>query len=368
MNIADRHIGPSTPPYVIAEIGVNHDGQLDRAIELINAAAQAGASAVKFQSFSADLLLSNASKLADYQSTSGEQSPASMLARLELPHDQLAAACLHARTLGLHAIVTVFSSQLIHAAEQLTIDAYKTASPDLINKPLLQQLAATGKPLIVSTGAATLEEVRQTIDWLQPLIDHKRLAILHCVSAYPTPLEHAALAGIRAIESLAPGITVGYSDHTQSTETGAIAVAAGAHILEKHLTHNRNAPGPDHAASLEPHQLADYIQRATAARTMLGQGKAVANIEREVRALSRQSIVAARDIAAGETLTKEALCIKRPGTGLAPWMLEDILGTHTTRHIPANTPLTNADINWTNTTTNTKTNTSRSPSPTNQAA
>lgn len=349
MNIGGRSLGPSSPPYVIAEIGVNHDGSLDRAIELVEAAAGAGADAVKFQLFRSDLLLSKASKLASYQSAAGEHDPAAMLSRLELAHDDLARACAHARACGLHAIVTAFSLPLVEVAATLPIDAFKTASPDIVNKPLLDALSAQGKPMIISTGAATLDEVERAAGWLSAAIAHDRLALLHCVSAYPTPLEEANLAGIMDLQSLMPSVAVGYSDHTQSVETGSIAVAAGACVLEKHLTHDRDAAGPDHAASLEPKQLAAYIEKAKLAWLMLGEGKAVAAIEGDVRTLSRQSIVAARDIAAGQVITADLLCIKRPGTGLGPWLLDELIGAKAVASIAADTPLTVSDIDWSTT-------------------
>ncbi len=341
MRIRDRLIGPSSPPYVIAEIGVNHDGSLDNCLSLIDAAAGAGADAVKLQFFRTDLLMSRAAKLAAYQSRAGETDPIEMLHRLELKGEDLPRCVARARERRVHAIVTVFSEPLVDTAERAGFDAYKTASPDIINKPLLDRLAATNKPLIISTGAATLGEIERAAAWLDQCDD---AAFLHCVSAYPTPFEHAALG---AIACLAEELDrpVGYSDHTTLVETGALAVAAGACILEKHLTYSRTARGPDHAASLEPTQFAEYASAARRAHTMLGErAKSVLDIERDVRAVSRQSIVTTRAIRAGEPIVAADLAVKRPGTGIEPWRLKSLLGRKAARDLDADTPLREGDI------------------------
>lgn len=358
-------------PYIVAEIGVNHDGSVGRALELVDAAASAGADAVKLQFFRTDLLLSGAAKLASYQRAAGEADPAAMLRRLELSIDELARVADRARSRGLDPIVTVFSVALVADAERVDWAVYKTASPDIVHKPLLDALAATGRPMIVSTGAATMEEVRRAVGWLAPARD--RLALLQCVSAYPTPIEHAALGGVVALREEF-GVPIGYSDHTREVETGARATDAGAEILEKHLTHSRSAAGPDHAASLEPAQFAIYAQRARQAalapagvsRTEPGGAgvsrtepsgtgvspvrsehafeKAVQPIERDVRLRSRQSLVAARALAAGDRIARADLTVKRPGDGIGPWRLEETIGRVAARAIHADTPITEDDL------------------------
>ena len=180
MHISRRPITPANP-YIIAELGVNHDGSVDRALALTEAAAAAGADAIKLQFFRTDLLMSRAAKLAAYQHSAGETDPVAMLRRLELSLDDMARVIDRAHRFNIHAIVTVFSVDLVSEAESLPFDAYKTASPDLIHKPLLGALAATGKPLIVSTGASTLDEITRARDWLAPAAE--RLACLQCVSS-----------------------------------------------------------------------------------------------------------------------------------------------------------------------------------------
>lgn len=340
MRIGDRAIGAACPPFVIAELGVNHDGSAERALELVASAARAGANAVKLQLFDASLLLSKAACLADYQRAAGERDAAEMLRRLELPIDAMAAVVDRAHALGVCAIVTVFSPDLVARADALDWDAYKSASPDIVNKPLLDALSATGRPLILSTGAATMPEVVRAMGW----VGRTDRALLQCVSAYPTPDDRAELGGIEAI-ARETGLPTGYSDHTTGVDTGALAVAAGACILEKHFTHDRAAAGPDHAASLDADAFAAYARLARRAWAMLGsRSKSVGEIERNVRTVARQSVVARRALRAGAVLTRADLTVKRPGTGLEPWRLEELVGGRLLRDVAADVPLAEADV------------------------
>lgn len=361
MKIGDREIGPGHPAYVIAEIGVNHDGSEEQALALVDAAADAGADAVKFQWFDAEMLMSRASRLASYQAAAGERDPLAMLRRVELAPESMARAAARARARGLHAIVTVFSHPLVEAAERVGWDAYKTASPDIINKPLLLALGATGRPLIVSTGAADLAETLRAREWLSRALAAGRLAFLQCVSSYPAKPENAALGGIIALES-ALDAPVGYSDHTAAEDTGELAAALGACVLEKHLTHSRAAAGPDHAASLEPDGFARYTELARAVARMDRAGRAaltdrakrdvrcgavekrVLDCEHDVRAVSRQSVVAARALRQGERIGPADVTIKRPGVGLPPCRLEATVGRTVARDIEADMPVTAEDL------------------------
>jgi sialic acid synthase SpsE len=263
-----------------------------------------------------------------------------MLRRLELTLDEMAQVVDRAHARGIHAIVTVFSTELVEPAETLAWDAYKTASPDIVNRPLLERLAATGKPMIVSTGASTLDEVVRAAGWLKPA--RHRLALLQCVSSYPAP--EPELGGISAIRN-ATALPVGYSDHTERVETGADAVRAGAALLERHLTHDRNAPGPDHAASLEPADFAEYARAARATDRKAAPGsKRVLDCEQDVRTVSRQSVVSVGPIAAGTTITRENLTIKRPGTGILAYRLDEVVGRVAARDIEPDVPLIDDDL------------------------
>lgn len=342
MKIRDRHIAAGLEPYIIAELGVNHDGSPERALGLVDAAAAAGADAIKLQLFEARRLMSRAAVLAAYQRSAGEQDPVAMLERLELSLDAMAGVIDRARARGVHAIVTVFSVELVAGADRLAWDAYKTASPDIINRPLLDALLATGRPLVLSTGAATAEEVSRAMTWLVPAFP--RMAVLQCVSSYPAAPEHAALGGIGALRDLCPA-PVGYSDHTALIETGGLAVAAGACVLEKHLTYDRRAAGPDHAASLEPSQFAEYVRLARLAHRALGPAeKRVQAAEENVRRVSRQSLVTARPLAAGHRLGPADLTVKRPGTGIEPWRMAEVLGRALARGVDADVPLEEHDL------------------------
>ncbi len=382
MRIGNQEIGLNHPPYIIAEIGVNHDGDVQRALELTDAAAEAGADAIKLQFFETDRLMSKAAKLAAYQKTAGETDPIEMLRRLELTIDEMALVVERAHSKGIHAIVTVFSAELVPIAETLPWDAYKTASPDIINKPLLEALMHTGKPLIVSTGASTMDEVVQAVDWLDSARD--RLAILQCVSSYPAP--ESSYEGIPAIAK-ATKLPTGYSDHSLAKDYAHFPVCAGACILEKHITDDRTRQGPDHRASILVGQLSRYIESANSgvpARSWVERvrnsdvfnynseqsriwaaesefpershkclGWAVAKInpkktildcEQDVRQVARQSITSTQDIPAGTILTKELLTIKRPGTGILAFNIEAVIGCTTSQPIEADVPINESDL------------------------
>lgn len=342
MRIADREISTAAQPYIIAEIGVNHDGSPRRALQLVDAAADAGADAVKLQYFRADLLLSPSARPANYQRDAGDHDPFEMLRRLELPHDAALAAIERARERSIHAVVTVFSTELIGEAAAMRPDAFKTASPDIVNRPLLEALAASGPPLIVSTGASTQEEVARALEWLSPRRD--RLALLHCVSSYPAHERDAALGGIHALAELFDG-PVGYSDHTEALDTGALAVAAGACILEKHLTHDRAARGPDHRVSLDPAAFRRYVELARRAHRMIGgRRKRVLDCELDVRAVSRQSVCAARRIEKGATIEHADLTLRRPGDGIEPHLIETLVGRRAASTLEAGRQLREEDL------------------------
>ena len=335
MRIGDRQITPALPPYVIAELGVNHDGSVERAAELVDAAADAGADAIKLQLFQADRLLSRSAMLALYQRRAGANDPSALLRSLELTVEQMRPLVVRAHRRSLQAILTVFSVELVRDAAVLDWDAYKVASPDIINRPLIIAMMKTGRPLLLSAGAATLDEVQQAVRWVD---DHPHV-LMQCVSAYPTPDEHAALAGRFSLMEVDP-FALGYSDHTTAIDIGAMAVASGACVLEKHLTYDCIATGPDHASSLDPAGFAAYVRLARRAWSMMGpKEKRVLEVEKEVRLISRQSLTASRDLPAGHVLHMKDVTIKRPGTGLSPALLDDVIGRRLVESVDADTPL-----------------------------
>ena len=340
LQVGSRTVSNDGPPFVIAEIGVNHDGDMAVARQLVQAAKSAGAHAVKFQLFEAKMLLATEAGLVEYQK-SAAGSAGELLQGLELSAPQMKELVALAHSLGLVAITTPFSPQLVEAAVSTGIDAIKLASPDLVNRPLVEAAMAAGLPLILSTGAATMEEIERTLLWLGPAAD--RTIFLHCVSSYPTPPEHAALGAIGAMRSRWPGMRVGYSDHTIQTVTGGLAVAAGACVLEKHLTLDKRRKGPDHAASLEPDEFRAYVEQARAASAMRGaMQKHPSPIELEVRMQARQSVVAARPLAANDFIGPDDITVKRPGTGIPAAEFSAVIGRRLARAVAAN-----ALLHWT---------------------
>lgn len=322
---------------VVAELGVNHDGQVDRAAHLVQVAAEAGADAVKLQAFHPDRLLSNQAMLAGYQKSAADDAHG-LLRKLTLTFEEMRQIRMAAERAGLAFTLTPFSPPDIDDARQLGVDVVKIASPDAVNLPLLRLGAGLNAPLLVSTGTCELDELRPTADLLR---DHAAGgAMLQCVSSYPTPPHAASLGGMAAMAD-AFELPVGYSDHTSDPSMGALAVAAGAVVIEKHLTHDPTASGPDHAASLGPAAFAEYVGRIRDALAAIGpRAKRVLPIESDVRRVSRQSLCATRDLPAGHRLTAADLTFKRPGSGIAASQLDATIGRTLKRDVVSNDLLT----------------------------
>ena len=325
LTIASRQISPDAPVLVIAEIGVNHDGRLDRALALVEAARAAGADAVKLQVFTAQALMSDACSFAQYQAQRcDESSPADMLRRYELSRRDTRTVVTAIRNAGLIPLATPFSLPDLRVIESLQLPAIKIASPDLVNRPLLQQAAALRKPLLISTGASTIDEIDLAVGWLREW--DAVFTLLHCVSAYPTEPRDANLCWISEL-SRRYQIPAGYSDHSTEPLAGALAVSAGACVVEKHLTYDPTAQGPDHAASADPDQFRDYVRLIRQAQIMRGHaGRRVLPCEQDVRRVSRQSLVLRTSMHAGEVLYDEHLIIQRPGTGIPAADMSRVVG------------------------------------------
>ncbi|MFH1745465.1 MAG: N-acetylneuraminate synthase family protein [Planctomycetota bacterium] len=340
IRINGRPIGDRHPAYIIAEAGVNHDGSVQKALALVDVAVEAGADAVKFQMFRAADLASATAGLAAYQQTEGHTSQREMLEKLELTPAEFGRIREHCRKRGIEFIATPFGSADVTRLSQLDVPAIKVASTDLNNNPLLREVAETGLPLIVSTGASTVAEIHACVRQFRGWGAGRRLILLHCISCYPTPLDVANLRAIATMRTLF-NVPCGFSDHTQSKQTGAWAVAAGACVLEKHFTLDRAVAGPDHAMSLSPPELRAYIDAVRQAEVSLGSGAlGMSELEADVRAVARKSLVAARDIQAGTLLTPEMLTSKRPAGGIAPDQIESLLDRRVTRDISYDTVLT----------------------------
>lgn len=320
LHFGNRLIGQGHPCFVIAEAGVNHNGRLDLARKLIDAAVDAGADAVKFQTFRSSELVTVSAPKAAYQlrNTAGDESQQTMLRRLELGADAHRELMSYAAERKVMFLSTPFDEPSADLLEALNVPAFKISSGEVTNLPFLEYLGRKRRPLLLSTGMSTLAEVEAAVAAVRVADASSPLALLHCVSNYPASPE---AANLRAMDTMrtAFGLTVGYSDHTLGVEVALAAVALGANILEKHLTLDRSLPGPDHAASLEPGDFQVLMHGVRAVESALGHGrKEPAPEEADTARVARKSLVAARDLRAGETLTMEAIAIRRPGTGLPP--------------------------------------------------
>ncbi len=334
--IGDRQIGPDRPCFIIAEVGVNHDGRMDQARDLVDAATAVGADAVKFQTFKADALVARGAPKAAYQRRSKDdaESQSDMLKRLELSYDQFRELHEYCHLHGILFLSTPFDEQAADFLDTLGMPAFKIGSGEITNLPLLAHVAKKGKPILLSTGMSRLEEVEAAVGTIRDH-GHHGLALLHCIGIYPAPAEDVNL---RAMHTLATafGVPVGYSDHTVGTEIALAAVALGACIIEKHLTLNRLLPGPDHQASIEPAEFGALVRGIRRVEMSLGDGlKVPTSRELETAAVARRSLVAAKDILAGTVLTDELIAIRRPGTGLPPALKPSLIGRATRVDIPA---------------------------------
>ena len=339
LRIEGRNIGAGRRTFVIAEIGVNHDGSRERAIELACIAAACGADAVKLQFFCPTRLVHRSGALAAYQKQHVDAgSPAEMLARYALCDRDAEEIVRAVRALGLVPLATPFSPADVDLIERMKMPAVKVASPDLINRPLLERAAGLGRPMLVSTGAATMDEVEQAVTWLRGW--GAAFALLHCVSAYPAPAEQANLCWIAELAA-SFDVPVGYSDHTTSLLGGAAAVSHGAVVVERHLTHDRGARGPDHSASSDPQQFGQYVKLVREAELLRGTpGKRVLEAEHDVRKVSRQSLVTARALRHGERVREADLTVQRPGTGIPASAIGEVVRRRVRLAVPAGTMLT----------------------------
>ncbi len=336
--IADKKVRPGGRTFVIAEIGVNHDGSVERALELVQHAARGGADAIKLQVFRAAALMHKSSSFAEYQrSRVAANDPIEMLRKYELSEAELRTVITAATKAGLVSLATPFSLSDVDTIDRLELPAVKIASPDLVNRPLLERVAQLRKPMFVSTGAANVEETARTVEWLCPW--ECDFALLHCVSSYPVPAADANLCWIGELIGRF-NVPVGYSDHTDEPMAGALAVMAGACIVEKHLTYDKRASGPDHSASCNPVEFAAYVAAIRSAETLRGRfGKHVLPIEQDVRTVSRQSLVLTQSLLAGEIVTAEHLMVQRPGTGISAADVQKVIGRMAKTDLEAGTML-----------------------------
>jgi len=321
--------------FVIAEAGVNHNGSDELALQLVDAAAEAGADAIKFQTFKAEALVAKGTATAEYQKQqTGSSDQFEMLKKLEMSADLHKKLIGHCRYLNIEFMSTPFDLDAANFLIDHGMKRIKIPSGELTNLPFIRELAAFNQPMILSTGMSNLEEVKEAVSAVQeergrwgfsePL--EEMLVILHCTSNYPAQLEDVNLNAMQTMTSEF-GLPVGYSDHTDGTIVSVAAVAKGAKIIEKHFTLDRNLPGPDHKASLEPEELKLMIKQIRQIEACLGNGeKAPRDSELPVRDLVRRSVTLQKDKKEGDIIDADDLVLLRPGTGIPPKQLQDVIG------------------------------------------
>lgn len=344
-SISGRSIGPDHPCYVIAEAGVNHNGKLELALKLIDAAAEAGADAVKFQTFSADRLVTLDAAQAEYQkrNTGVEETQYEMLKRLELSRDDHEKLLAHCREREIQFLSSPFDEEAADLLESLGVPAYKIPSGELTNHPYLAHIAAKGLPMILSSGMATLEEIGEALKAVKQAGDPP-VVLLQCTTSYPAPPE---TINLRAMHTLAEkfGLPVGFSDHTEGIAVPLAAAALGAVVIEKHFTLDRALPGPDHKASLEPLELAAIVESIRRVESALGSGvKEPGAEERRNARVIRKGLVLVTAKSKGEALEREDLAARRPAEGLPPSELERVIGRTLARDKAEGEPLHEEDL------------------------
>ena len=318
--------------YIIAEAGDNHNGDFNTALKLVDVAKRAGADCVKFQTFVTEEIISKYAEMAEYQkqNTGKEESQFEMVKRLELSFDEFRKIKEYCDRVGIQFLSTPFDLKSVDFLNELGVPFFKIPSGEITNYPYLIKIAHTGKPVVMSTGMCEPDEILAAINVLENN-GGGEITLLHCNTEYPTPLKDVNLYAMRTMKKMF-GKKVGYSDHTKGIEVPVAAVALGACVIEKHFTLDKNMPGPDHKASLEPDELGRMVKNIRNIEIALGDGvKHVSESERKNIAIARKSIVARRNIQEGEILTEDNLAVKRPGTGINPMQWMEVLGTRAVR-------------------------------------
>ena len=317
--------------FIIAEAGVNHNGSLELAYKLVDAAKEANADCVKFQTYITENDTAVNCEKAEYQKTEQQESQYELLKKLELSFDDFRKIQEYCKKKGIMFLSTPFDIESLKFLEEIHMPIWKIASSEVENFQLLKEMAKTHKPIILSTGMFTIEEISNAVDVLKKY-GAGEIRILHCNTQYPTPMEDVNLKAMYELKSMFQ-CDIGYSDHTQGIEVPIAAVAMGATIIEKHFTLDRNMEGPDHVASLNPLELKEMVQAIRNIEKAIGTGKKVpSNSEKENRIAARKSIFARCEIKKGQKFTEENIIAKRPGGGVNPMRWEEVIGTCAVRN------------------------------------
>ena len=342
MKMINKEIILGKSCFIIAEAGVNHNGRIDLAKKLIDAAKTAGADAIKFQTFTSKNLVTRTASMAEYQekNTNKSEKQYDMISRLELSYKQFLELKKYCDKKEILFLSTPHTQDTLEFLNKI-IPIFKVGSGDLTNIPFLKEIAKKGKPIILSTGMSNMQEISDAINAIKEENNNK-IAILHCTTSYPCPLKDVNLSAMKTLMNKFP-YPVGYSDHTIGLDTSQLAVREGATIIERHLTLDKNLDGPDHKASLEPEELKTLILLIRNNKFNISQNnekiimgspeKKPTEEELKIQKIARKSVVAAKRIKKGEIITSKHLIIKRPGTGLKPVKIYDIIGSLSTRNI-----------------------------------
>jgi N,N'-diacetyllegionaminate synthase len=314
---------------IIAEAGVNHNGSLEMAFELIDAASDAGADVVKFQTFKAEKLVTQSAAKADYQlgTTDVKETQFEMIKKLELSYDMHLKLISKCKEKGIRFSSTGFDTSSVDVLIELGVDFLKVPSGEITNLPYLRHIASKNLPIVLSTGMATLKEVEESLKILEVSgANRNQITVLHCNTEYPTPMEDVNLNAMLSLKEEL-GVNIGYSDHTLGIEVPIAAVAMGSTVIEKHFTLDRCLDGPDHAASLEPDELKQMVKSIRNIEKAMGEGiKKPSNSEEKNISIVRKSIVASKEIKVGDEFTADNLGVKRPGTGISPMQWDEVVG------------------------------------------
>ena len=319
---------------IIAEAGVNHNGKISLAKKLVDAAKEAGADAVKFQTFKAENIVTKKAAMASYQTKNikKEETQQEMLKKVELDYKDFIELKRYCDEKEIVFLSTPHTEDAVDFLESL-VPVYKVGSGDLTNLPFLKKIGEKGKPIILSTGMSYLEEVKEAVEAIRQT-SNEQIVLLHCTTNYPCPFEEVNLKAMQTLQKNFGDLIIGYSDHTLGIVVPIMAVAMGAQVLEKHFTLDKNLPGPDHKSSLEPEELEEMVKSVRDAERALGSGlKKPTRSEEEIKKLIRKSIVARIDIPKGTRITRDMLLIKRPGTGIESKYLNKILGKKAKKEI-----------------------------------
>jgi N,N'-diacetyllegionaminate synthase len=345
ISIGRREVSSGHPVYIIAEAGVNHCGDIELAKRLIDASVDAGADAVKFQTYRAEWLVSADAEKAAYQvsATGADETHLEMLKQLELPAEAFTELARYCGACGITFLSTPFDEESVDLLADLGVPAFKISSGDLTNIPFLRYVAARQKPVILSTGMASVDEVTDAVACLRNA-GCDSIVVLHCVSSYPADPGDVNLRAMATLKS-ALNVPVGFSDHTTGPEVAIAAVALGACVIEKHLTIDHNLPGPDHRSSMIPADFARFCQALRITERALGDGvKRPAAVERDVAMVARRSLYTAHDLEIGHQLTAQDLAARRPGTGISVAHWDVIIGRRLARPVAAAVMLSEEDL------------------------